>query len=337
MKSARASLTDYLQARWYAPHASWFLLPFAGLFGGVAALRRALYARGLLRSTRVAARVVIVGNIVVGGSGKTPLVAWLAAELRARGVAVGIVTRGYGGRQRVPRLLAADATDAAIGDEARWLARETGVPVAVGRDRVAAARLLIEAHHPAIILADDGLQHYRLARDVEIVAVDAARGFGNGKQLPAGPLREPPARIGRAHAVVLKGAGDPPLPPGPAVFRMRYALADAVPLAGGPARPLAEFRDTPVRALAAIADPESFFHALETTGLAIERHPLPDHAPVAEVAAALGADRPLLMTDKDAVKLAAPPAHAWRVPLAVAFTEADAAALLALVRGNDRS
>ncbi|MGH8270859.1 MAG: tetraacyldisaccharide 4'-kinase [Gammaproteobacteria bacterium] len=326
-----------LQSLWYAPRAPWFLLPFAWLFGGVAALRRALYACGLLRSTRVAARVVIVGNITVGGSGKTPLVAWLAKELRAQGVAVGIVTRGYGGKQRAPRLLDADAAGGGFGDEAVWLAREAGVPVAVGRDRVAAARLLIEAHRPAIVLADDGLQHYHLARDVEIVAVDAARGFGNGALLPAGPLREAPARIGRADAIVVKGAGDPPLPTGPAVFHMRYALAAAVPLAGGPARALADFRGEPLRALAAIADPEGFFSALEAAGLMIERHSLPDHAPVAAAVAELGTDRPLLMTDKDAVKLTAPPAHAWRVPLAVAFTEADAAALVALVRGNDHS
>lgn len=332
MRGLRERLAGYLQARWYAPHAPWFLLPLARLFGGLAALRRMLYVHGLLPGVRLPARVVVVGNITVGGSGKTPLTAWLAGRLLARGITVGIVARGYGGKSRRPRLVDADATPEEVGDEALWLARETGVPVAIGRDRAAAARLLIEARGPEVILSDDGLQHYRLERDVEIVAVDAARGFGNGKLLPAGPLREPQARIGEADAVILKGAGEPPLPPGPVVFRMRCELGDAVPLAGGAARPLASFRSTPVRALAAIADPEGFFRALEAAGLTLERHPLADHAPVAEAVAAFGAERPLLMTDKDAVKLAAAPAHAWRVPLAVAFSGTDADALLALVR-----
>ncbi|HEX5314159.1 MAG TPA: tetraacyldisaccharide 4'-kinase [Gammaproteobacteria bacterium] len=333
-KKLRECVAKDLQARWYRSRAPWFLLPPAGLFGAAAALRRTLYAHGMLKSVRVSARVVVVGNIAVGGSGKTPLVAWLAQRLAADGLRVGIVTRGYGGYDRGPRQMTADTSVEAAGDEALWLARTSGVPVVAGRDRVAAARLLVETAHPEIILSDDGLQHYRLARDAEVVAVDARRGYGNGALLPAGPLREPLRRIASAQAVVLKGEGNATLPAEVRAFRMHHALGEALPLAGGEPRPLSAFAGTPVRALAAIADPEGFFRDLEGAGLEVERHALPDHAPVADAVARLPADRPLLMTDKDAVKLAAPPAHAWRVPLVPRFEESDANALLAIVRGT---
>jgi tetraacyldisaccharide 4'-kinase len=335
MTNLREGLAQHLQSQWYAARAPWFLLPLSGLFGAAAAFRRLLYTYGALASVRLPTRIVVIGNVAVGGSGKTPLVAWLAKRLHAENVKVGIVTRGYGGRNGEPHRVYPDATTIDSGDEALWLARTTGVPVVAGRDRVAAARLLIAGSGPDIILSDDGLQHYRLVRDLEIVAVDAERGFGNGALLPAGPLREPPRRIGSAGAVVLKGNGNPLLPPGPPMFRMRHELAGAVSFADGKTQPLAAFRSTPVRALAAIADPESFFIALERAGLEVERHPLSDHAPIGEAVRALPANRPLLMTDKDAVKLVEAPAHAWRVPLAVTFSETEAAALLALVRGTN--
>lgn len=324
-----------LQGRWYAHRTPPLgLLPLSWLFAALAAGRRALYARGLLRSVRLPARIVIVGNVAVGGSGKTPLVAWLARALAGAGMRVGIVTRGHGGTARGARTVPADGDAAAAGDEAVWLARTTGVPVAAGRDRVAAAQWLLASGPLDIILSDDGLQHYRLARDAEVVALDARRGFGNGALLPAGPLRENPGRLARADAIVLKGEGNPRVPAGPPVFRMRCALGDAVRLADGARRPLAAFRDAPVRALAAIADPEGFFAGLEEAGLVLERIPLSDHAPVAAVVQRLPGDRPLLMTDKDAVKVRNAPEHAWRVPLEVAFSESEGRALLAIVCGE---
>ena len=170
--------------------------------------------------------------------------------------------------------------------------------------------------------------------DVEIVAIDARRGLGNGALLPAGPLREPPSRLAGVDAVILKGDEDVPLPGGPTPLHMHYHLGAAERLCDGTARPLAEFATRPVCALAAIGDPESFFRALEAAGLAVERIALPDHAPVADVVARLPSDRPLLMTAKDAVKLATPPGHAWQVPLEVAFSETDAAILLKQVLGD---
>jgi len=324
-----------LQARWYAPRRPpLMLLPLSALFGAAVAARRWLYARGLLKAIRLPVRVVVVGNLAVGGSGKTPLVAWLARELSARGVRTGIVSRGYGRHEQDVRRVHADTPAAAAGDEARWLATVTGIPVAVGADRVAAVRALLSDTPLDIVLSDDGLQHYRMARDAEIVAVDARRGLGNGALLPAGPLREPPSRLSGVDAVVLKGDEDVSLPGSPTRLHMHCRLGAAVRLCDGKARPLAEFANQPVRALAAIGDPESFFRALEAGGLEVERIALADHGPVADIVARLPADRPLLMTAKDAVKLVAPPEHAWQVPLEVAFSETDAATLLKRVLGD---
>lgn len=323
---------QWLQERWYGGKPPLFLLPFSALFGIVTALRRRL-----IRPVRLPVRVIVVGNLAVGGSGKTPLIAWLARELHQRDVKVGIVTRGYGRRERGIRRASTETPATAVGDEPRWLAAVTGVPVMVGADRVAAVRALL-ASAPVdsvdIVLSDDGLQHYRLARDVEIVAIDARRGLGNGALLPAGPLREPRTRLTRADAVVLKGSDEVALPDLPTVIRMNCRLGSAERLRDGETRPLAEFRGQPVRALAAIGDPESFFRALEAEGLSVERIPLADHAPIVDVVARLPADRPLLMTAKDAARLATPPEHAWQVPLEVAFSEDDAAILLKLVLGN---
>jgi len=296
-------------------------------------LRRRAYRSGLFKTEAVSARVVVVGNITVGGSGKTPLVAWLARELSQTGLAVGIVTRGYGGRGKAVEAVNVDSSAAVVGDEALLLARTSGVAVVAGRDRLAAARRLMERARPDIILSDDGLQHYRLHRDVEIAAVDARRGFGNGALLPAGPLREPRTRLERVSAIVTKGHGELSLPAGVPIFGVSSRLDQAVPLNGGEAVALEHFQGERVVALAAISDPEGFFTALEAAGLVLERHPLPDHAPVADELAALDTARPILITDKDAVKLDAPPANAWRVPLAIAFSDTDAARLLALVRG----
>lgn len=331
----RSSLAARLERWWYLRRSPpVLLLPLSRLFASVATLRRKLYAVGLFRTTRLPARVVVVGNIVAGGSGKTPLVAWLARRISGTGVSVAIVVGGYRGASRSARLVTAGSDPWTNGDEAVWLARTTGVPVGAGRDRVAAARLLLNRFHPELILADDGLQHYRLGRDAEVAAVDAARGFGNGAPLPAGPLREPPGRLARVDAVVLKGGGSPQIPRGARVFRMNWRLGDPVPLGGGPARPLAAFRGRRIHALAGIADPEGFFQALEGAGLDLVRHPLADHADVRAALAEIPVDEPVLMTEKDAVKLSATDRDAWRVPLEVAFSDADARALLALVSGR---
>ncbi len=326
----------WLQTRWYSAKPPVLLLPLSALFSTVTTLRRWLYARHLLKPVRLPVRVVVIGNLAVGGSGKTPLVAWLAHELSQRNVSVGIVTRGYGRRDQGVHRVKKRTPATAVGDEPCWLAAVTNVPVVVGADRVAAVRALLAETPVDIVLSDDGLQHYRLAREVEIIMLDARRGLGNAALLPAGPLREPPARLSCADAVIIKGSGDVVLPDLPVVLHMHYSLGNAERLLDGSTRPLAEFRGQPVRALAAIGDPESFFQALEANGLIVERVALSDHAPVADTVAQLPPDRPLLMTAKDAVKLNTPPKHAWQVPLVVTFSADDTATLLSLVLGNHK-
>ena len=333
MMDLRLRLTRRLQALWYGRSAppAW-LMPLSLLFALISRLRKLC-----IRPVRLPVRIVVVGNLAVGGSGKTPLVAWLARELQAQSLRVGIVLRGYGGHGHEPTRVTPETTAEEVGDEARWLADNTGVPVAVGADRVAAVRTLIASASLDIVLSDDGLQHYRLGRDAEIIAIDALRGLGNGALLPAGPLREPATRLSEATAVVLKGEGHVPVPANVPSVRMRYVLECAERLSDGAQRPLQAFRGRPVRALAAIANPESFFGALEEQGLDIERIPLADHAPVAGAVAHAGTDRPLFVTSKDAVKLDDPPPHVWQVPLTVAFSADDAGTLLSRVRGDART
>jgi tetraacyldisaccharide 4'-kinase len=309
-----------------------WLLPLGLLFGLVSQLRKRW-----VRPVRLPVRVVVIGNLAVGGSGKTPLVAWLARELQSRSLRVGIVLRGYGGQQAEPLLVTPETTAEQVGDEARWLADTTGVPVSVGSDRVAAVRSLLADSTLDIVLSDDGLQHYRLGRDAEVIAIDAQRGLGNGALLPAGPLRESAARLAKADVIVLKGEGHVPVPKAVACVRMRCSLEYAERLSDGTRRPLSEFRGHPLHALAAIANPESFFSALEAAGLEIKRIPLADHAPVTEAIAGAGADRPMFVTTKDAVKIADPPPHVWQVPLEVAFSADDAGTLLSRVRGDART
>ena len=191
------SAQSWFNRIWYERVAPpWWLVPMSLAYGAVSGSRRYLYAKRMRRSTRVARPVVIVGNLTVGGTGKTPLVCWLVARLGERGFKPGIVTRGYGGSSGTVRVIDASDDPNRVGDEPVLLAQRTGVPVAVGRDRPAAAQLLVGAGCD-VIVSDDGLQHYALARDCEVVVIDGDRRFGNGWLLPAGPLRETRSRLTR--------------------------------------------------------------------------------------------------------------------------------------------
>ena len=227
----------------------------------------------------------------------------LAAQLRERGWRPGIVSRGYGGDTALPRPVKPASLPAEVGDEPLLLCRRSGVPVWVGRDRVAAGRALLAAHPEVdIVLCDDGLQHYRLARDVELAVFDG-RGAGNGWRLPAGPLREPLERLREVDAVVCNGAPDGRLPADLPRFAMRlqpgpfYSLADPQRRAGA-----GELQGRRLHALAGIGDPERFFRTLEGLGLAFTRHPFPDHHAYSAADLAFAGDDVLLMTEKDAVK-----------------------------------
>lgn len=304
------------------------LLPLSWLYLLLVLGRKFLYSKGLLRTRRVGAPVIVVGNLTVGGAGKTPLVIWLAQRLKARGHRPGALSRGYGGALPPGTARRVEPRDdpALVGDEPALLARRTGCPVAVCASRVKAAETLLRSGECDILLCDDGLQHTALARDLEIVVIDGERRFGNGFFLPAGPLREPLSRLDAADLVVVNaGAG------GQAKaeerfaalsarhFRMEYTPLPARSLRDGRERALADFRGEKVHAVAAIGHPERFFSMLEGCGIALERHAFPDHHffRPADLAFAGAGDSPtLLMTEKDAVKCAGfRLENAWQVPV----------------------
>ena len=306
----------WLQARWYGDRPPpWFLLPLSALYGALSGARRRAYRSGQARAERLPRPVIVVGNLSVGGTGKTPLVLWLVDFLRAQGFRPGVVSRGYGGRRAGPRPVTATSRAEDVGDEPLLIARRDPAPLCIGRDRAAAARALLAAHPECdVIVSDDGLQHYRLARDLEIAVVDGVRGFGNGALLPAGPLREPPGRLTRVGAVVINappaGVVNAPaagvtvplaLPAGPPAFAMRLTGETFAALCPpGGRHPAAEFRGRRLHALAGIGRPERFFEHLRGLGLEFTAHPFPDHHRFRPEDIAL--DGLVLMTEKDAVK-----------------------------------
>ncbi len=296
------------------------LWPIAALFAGGVALRRALYRLGLCSAVRLPVPVAVVGNVAVGGSGKTPVVEWLVGRLRDAGFTPGIVSRGYGGRVRGVALVPPDGDPGLFGDEPVLLARLTGCPVAVGANRPAAARALLSTHPGCdVIVSDDGLQHYRLGRDVEIAVVDEAT-LGNRWPLPAGPLREGLGRLREVDLVIAHGALSASLArrlQGVAISDMALE-GDRLRAVREPARsiPLAALRGRRVHAVAGIGRPERFFAQLEAAGLDVVRHPLPDHHRFAPGDLDFPGGGPVVVTAKDAVKCAAiAPADTWVFPV----------------------
>lgn len=314
------------------------LQPFSWLYGAAVSARRKAYERGWARSHDVGRPVIVVGNLTVGGTGKTPLTIWLANHLRQYGYDVGLVSRGYGREQGGLRTVTSDCTWQEVGDEPLILHRRTGCMTLVASDRVAGARALAE-RGAKVILADDGLQHLRMRRDCEIVVVDGARGLGNGRVLPAGPLRESGSRAQAADALVVNGGavGEPIRGVSPELaavaLRMRLLASKARQVAGsGQEQPLEAFRGRPVHAVAGIGNPQRFFADLGARGLELIEHPFPDHHALAAADLDFGDGLAVLMTEKDAVKCrqAAGPRH-WYVPVEADFSEADSRRLLELV------
>lgn len=297
---------ERLQHHWYRLSPLHLLLyPLSLLFRALSALRRFLYRSGILASVRLPVPVVVVGNISVGGTGKTPLTLWLAQQLLDNGWHPGIVSRGYtkDGKQRsIPHEVSIEDAAEVVGDEPLLMAQRALCPVWIGRNRPAAAQALLAAHPECdIILSDDGLQHYRLQRSAEIVVVDGARRFGNGLLLPAGPLREPVSRLHMADAVVVNGGethgGE---------FAMQLAGTSFYNLLN-PERVVtaAEFAKLRLHAIAGIGHPQRFFTQLERLGLNAQPHPFPDHHRYTPSDIAFDDADAILMTEKDAVKCAA--------------------------------
>ncbi|HJV93759.1 MAG TPA: tetraacyldisaccharide 4'-kinase [Azonexus sp.] len=328
-------LARWLQRLWFEQRrlspALWLLLPLAWVFPLLAWLNRRLTA-----AERLPVPVVVVGNITVGGAGKTPLSIWLARQLSTRGWRPAIVSRGYGGAAAEPRPVTASALPGEVGDEPILLARRSGVPVWVGRNRAAAGRALLAAHPEVdIVLCDDGLQHYRLARDVELAVFDG-RGAGNGWRLPLGPLREPLRRLATVDAVVCNGVPDGRLDRSIPQFAMHleagvfYRLDDP-----GQTCEAASLQGKKLHALAGIGDPGRFFRTLTALGLVFEAHPFPDHHAYVAADLAFARDGILLMTEKDAVKCVGLTAgETWVLPVEAELSPALIDLILEKLRGR---
>ena len=290
---------DMLDDVWYGKHPARILLaPLGRLYQACAWVRRAAYESGLLSVYRAPVPIIVVGNISIGGTGKTTLVIWLARKLKDFGFQPGIVARGYRGiAKNWPQQVRADSDPVAVGDEAVLLARRTGMPVAVGPNRRMAIIALRKHSGVNIIISDDGLQHYALARDIEIAVVDGIRRFGNGACLPAGPLREPASRLDRVDLIVTNGLA------ARGEFSMRYLAGRVHRMVDAQSSETFEaFAPKVVHAVAGIGNPERFFALLKRNGFRVTPHPFPDHHRFVADDFAFGDERPVLMTEKDAVK-----------------------------------
>lgn len=327
--SLRGRLEGWLQQQWYGRsdvHPALAILE--PLFASAVQLRNAAYRRGMAASRRFEVPVIVVGNLTVGGAGKTPLVQWIANHLAGAGYRPGIVSRGYGGSGVVgPRQVEAGSDPWLVGDEPVLLAARTGLPLYVDPERCRAVEALLSHHDCSVVVADDGLQHNALQRDVEIVVVDGDRRFGNGHLLPAGPLREPLARLASVSLVVCNGGT-----PGVGEWGMSLVAGKAIHLVTGQVRELAAFAAERVVAVAGIGNPGRFFRLLRGAGLEFEERPFPDHHRFRREDLA-GGGRIVLMTEKDAVKcrgLALP--SGWYVPVEARLAPEFGQRLIQLIR-----
>lgn len=293
-----------LDAYWYQTSTlTYVLMPLSWLFCVIVFLRRVLYRVGILSQTRMTVPVIVVGNVTVGGTGKTPLVIKLVEYLRLQGYRPGIISRGYGGRathdsaRHAVMTVTPDSDPAVMGDEPVLLAQHCQCPIRISASRVSAAQNLLHETHCNVIISDDGLQHYALKRDIEIVVLDGERRLGNGHCLPAGPLRETVRRLRSVDFVVNNGE------PRQGEYVMQLQACDAVPVNGSSeSRPLASFAGSPVHAVAGIGHPARFFRYLRQSGLEVIEHPFPDHYAYQWQDIEFADDLPVLMTEKDAVK-----------------------------------
>ena len=295
------ALADRLLAAWYARHPALALLrPLEALYRRVVTRKRARFLQDPHASYRAPVPIVVVGNITVGGTGKTPLILWLIEHCRSRGLRVGVVSRGYGARPaRLPWRVEAGQGAGQAGDEPLLIVQRSGVPLVIDPDRARAVQALLADEPLDLILSDDGLQHYRLARDLELVLIDAARGLGNRRCLPAGPLREPVARLAEVDAVLFNGAASDR----DDGFAFHLRPTALVNLRSGERRGLDHFpAGQALHAVAGIGNPQRFFATLQGLDWQPIPHPFADHAQFSAERLAFSPPLPLVMTEKDAVK-----------------------------------
>lgn len=306
----------------------WLLRPFEFLFRGLVATRRQLYRRGLLSSYRPGKPVVIVGNITVGGTGKTPVVIALIEALREQGIAAGVVSRGYGASTGVfPHTVSDSSSAADCGDEPLLIYRRTRCPCVVAPSRPAAVRALLDQFAVDVVLSDDGLQHYALARDMEIAVLDAQAAYGNGFCLPAGPLREPRSRLQSVDFLLYRGSDDP-------VTGVLYTPDYLVNIATGEQRAVSpDTIGSSVYAIAGIGQPQQFFESLRQLGFLAEQHVFADHHAYSATDFYGFRDKPIIMTEKDAVKCGEfVTGNAWYLRISARLPDAVPLAVAALVR-----
>ncbi len=304
-----------LEHCWYNNNILTLILrPLSGLYYAVIAVRCLAYRIGLRKRYRLSVPVIVVGNLTVGGTGKTPVVVHIAQLLKRSGYAPGIISRGYGGKARTwPQQVRPDADPVMVGDEAILISRRSGCPMAVGPNRGLTGQLLQKHSGCDIIISDDGLQHYALERDVEIVVIDGMRRFGNGLCLPAGPLREPVTKKEKVDFVITNGSaiGNE--------YAMRYQGETLVHLNDSEKTcPLDDLVGQSVHVLAGIGNPNRFFEHLRRKGLLVIEHPFSDHYLFSADELLFGDDKPVLMTEKDAVKCQRfAGENMWYLPIAI--------------------
>jgi len=327
---------------WYENGKSYrLLLPLTGIYWLLITFRRALYRVGLLRQYNVGVPVIVVGNITTGGTGKTPLTIWLARELRARGFKLGIASRGYGGSRSSASMRVDSASDpAVVGDEPVLLATRTTCPVFVDKNRARAAKMLV-AGGADLIIADDGLQHYRLDRSYEICIIDGMRWLGNRRLLPAGPMRESVTRLCDVDQVLINGRKrehkDKQTVVEQNAIEFELVTEEVRRLNGSLTRPINRFTGTVVHAVAAIGNPHRFFDLLREHGMQVIEHPFPDHARLVHKDLDFGDDFDILMTEKDAIKLGRKTAdNYWYVPVELKMDSVDAGPWLEQIESRMR-
>ncbi|MDD5580120.1 MAG: tetraacyldisaccharide 4'-kinase [Methylobacter sp.] len=326
----KKKLAQWLANSWYKDSFTGMLLMPLGLIFSVAVrLRKFLYRLDVLKKHTVTVPVVVIGNITVGGTGKTPLIIWLARFLKESGYQPGIISRGYGGQSKVwPQWVTAKSDVKQVGDEALLIARQTGCPMVISPMRVEAARLMQQHTDCNVILSDDGLQHYALNRDIEIAVIDGERRFGNRLCLPAGPLREPINRLQSVDFIVVNGDKLENNE-----FSMNITGDIAINLATGEQKSWQQFADMECHALAGIGNPDRFFKLLEIAGLICKTHSFPDHHEFQSHDIEFNDDKPVLMTEKDAVKCAAFAGNQhWYIPVEAVPEPGFSEQFLALLR-----
>ncbi|MGZ4969020.1 MAG: tetraacyldisaccharide 4'-kinase [Methylobacter sp.] len=328
----KKTLSRWLLDVWYKdPFIGAWLMPLGFLFSDFVKFRKFLFRTGVFKKHTLPVPVIVIGNITVGGTGKTPLIIYLAELLKTEGFKPGIISRGYGGQaESWPQWVDANSTAEQVGDEAMLIARQTGCPMAVSPLRADAGRLLIGKSGCDVILSDDGLQHYALSRDIEIAVVDGERRFGNGYCLPAGPLREPIDRLQSVDFIVVNGEKSEDNE-----FSMQISGDKAVNLVTGKEKSLHEFNAADCHAMAGIGNPDRFFKLLESAGLNCKTHSFPDHHKFQSGDISFPGSEPVLMTEKDAVKcMAFASDRHWYIPVKAVPEAGFVERLLELLRNK---